>query len=399
MRILFLNPFHGGSHAAVAEGFAAHSRHDVTLLSLSQAGGWRWRMRGAAVTLARRARELMGTEGTAEMQSSSSFPGSRSSFDLIVATDMLDLATFLGLTRDISAHIPTALYFHENQLTYPLPTGRKLDLSFPWMNYTSALAADMLCFNSDFHRHAFLDALPGLVGRFHDHQELDLLPTLAAKSHVLPPGVGLQRLHSFENKAQREENKEEGNHLVTLSSCHPVILWNSRWEYDKQPAAFFEALDALEARGVDFRVIVIGEHIDPQAPDFVAARERLKSRTLAWGYAPDLAEYRRRLWQADIVVSTAIQEFFGISVIEAMYCGCVPILPRRLSYPELLPPEFHEACLYDTPEELVDKLQAAIENLPALRKRRFDAVAAQFDWSQMASRYDDLFEQAAQATR
>ena len=58
MRILFLNPFHGGSHAAVAEGYARHSRHQVELLTLSIAGGWRWRMRGAAVTFARMLRDL-----------------------------------------------------------------------------------------------------------------------------------------------------------------------------------------------------------------------------------------------------------------------------------------------------------------------------------------------------
>ena len=56
MRILFLDPFHGGSHAAVAEGYARHSRHDIGLLTLPIDGGWRWRMRGAAVTLARRLR-------------------------------------------------------------------------------------------------------------------------------------------------------------------------------------------------------------------------------------------------------------------------------------------------------------------------------------------------------
>jgi glycosyltransferase involved in cell wall biosynthesis len=406
MRILFLDPFHGGSHAAVAEGYAAHSRHEVTLLTLSQTGGWRWRMRGAAVTLARQTRELMRTEGTSGIASSS---GPRSSFDLIVATDMLDLATFLGLTRDITARIPVALYFHENQLTYPLPAGRKLDLSFPWINYTSALAADMLCFNSDFHRRAFLEALPGLVGRFHDHRELDLLPMLEAKAHVLPPGIDLKRLDTLQGdqETRRPGDQETSPNTLPISpspclpvsSDSPVILWNSRWEYDKQPATFFEALAELEARGVDFRVIVIGEHIDPQAPDFVDAHEKFGSRALAWGYAADLETYRRRLWQADIVVSTAIQEFFGISVIEAMYCGCVPILPQRLSYPELLPQEFHSTCLYNTFEELVDKLQAAIEHLPALRQRWFGAVAAHFDWSQMASHYDDLFERAAQAAR
>jgi glycosyltransferase involved in cell wall biosynthesis len=256
-----------------------------------------------------------------------------------------------------------------------------------------------VCFNSDFHRRAFFEALPGLVGRFHDHQELDLLPTLEAKAHVLPPGIDLKRLD--------EDQDDHGPSPMVDAICSPaqtltrspVVLWNSRWEYDKQPAAFFDALAALEARGVDFRVIVIGEHIDPQAPDFVAAREKFGPRALAWGYAADLESYRRRLWQADIVVSTAIQEFFGISVIEAMYCGCVPILPRRLSYPELLPPEFHATCLYDTHAELVDRLQAAIANLPALREQPFAAVAARFDWAQIAPRYDDLFERAAHAAR
>src|SRR6476619_5954197 len=110
MRILYLDPFHGGSHAAVAEGYAHHSRHDITLLTLSIAGGWRWRMRGAAVSLARRLREHARAQPAR--------------FDLIIATDMLDLAAFLGLTSNLTAGVPRALYFHENQLTYPLPPGR-----------------------------------------------------------------------------------------------------------------------------------------------------------------------------------------------------------------------------------------------------------------------------------
>ena len=146
------------------------------------------------------------------------------------------------------------------------------------------------------------------------------------------------------------------------------------------------------ARGVDFRVIAAGEHIDPNEPHFLAAREWLGDRVLAWGYAPDLAAYRERLWQADIVVSCAIQEFFGIGVIEAMYCGCIPVLPRRLSYPELLPAEYHAACLYDEDVDLADRLQAVIGDLPALRQHDVRGVVAQYDWSTMAPRYDALFE-------
>ena len=80
-------------------------------------------------------------------------------------------------------------------------------------------------------------------------------------------------------------------------------------------------------------MIVAGEHIDPNEPNFLAARDWLGPRVLAWGYAPDLAAYRAMLRQSDIVVSTAIREFFGISVIEALYCGCVPVLATPAELP------------------------------------------------------------------
>jgi len=382
MNILYLDPFHGGSHAAVAEGYNRYSQHEITLLTLSIAGGWRWRMRGAAVTLARGLREHVH--------------GQPAKFDIIVATDMFDLAAFLGLTRDLTAGVPVALYFHENQLTYPLPPGRVRDLAFPWINYTSALTADALCFNSDFHRRAFLEALPTLLGRFHDHRELDLIDAIAAKARVLPPGIDLARLDPTTDDRRPTTEYD----FVTPSPLHPfapapapVILWNSRWEYDKGPQAFFAALRDLAARGLDFRVIVAGEHIDPNAPDFLAARELLGPRVLAWGYAPNLAAYRAMLWQSDIVASTAIQEFFGISVIEALYCGCVPVLPRRLSYPELLPAEHHADCLYDDDSALADRLAATVRDLTALKQRDFRAVAQQYDWSRMAPRWDAAVEQ------
>ncbi len=362
MHILWLDAFHGGSHAIVTQGFARHSQHTVTLLTLSPAGGWRWRMRGAAITFAREVRRR-------------ALPP----VDLIVATDMLDLATFLGLTRDLFGNTATALYMHENQLTYPLPPGRTRDLAFPWINYTSMLAADAVFFNSAFHRDSLFAALPGLPGRYHDHQELDLIETLAARSQVLPPGIDLARL----------DLPSPSHH--SSAGEPPILLWNSRWEYDKGPETFFAALTELRRRGIDFRLIVIGEHIDPHHPTFVAAREAFADCTLAWGYVPDLETYRRLLHQADIVVSAAIQEFFGIAVVEAMYCGCVPLLPRRLSYPELIPSSLQSCCFYDDDVQLTDRLSETIAAVSSLKALDFHSIAAQYDWSQMAVRYDAAF--------
>jgi glycosyltransferase involved in cell wall biosynthesis len=360
MQILFLDPYHGGSHAAIAEGYAAHSHHTVRLLALPPTGGWRWRMRGAAVTLARLARE-------------------QPTPDLLLATDMLDLASFRALTRHIyGPQIPAALYWHENQLTYPLPAGRARDLSFAWINYTSALTAEALYFNSADHRRAFLGALPGLLTRYHDYTEEQTIGEIAAKSHILEPGIDLRRLAAAP--------------VPPAPPGPPIILWHSRWDYDKQPQVFFDALEQLEARGADFRLIVAGEHVDPKAPEFVAARERWQARLLHWGYAADTATYSRLLHWADIVVSTAIHESFGIGMLEALSCGCIPIWPRRLTYPDLLPPAYHADCLYERDADLAPRLHHALHHCDRLRQHDWRAIAAPYDWPQQAPRYDAALE-------
>lgn len=361
MKILFLNPYHGGSHAAVAAGYQVHSGHEIVLLSLPTTGGWRWRMRGGAVALARLARE-QGIEA-----------------DLLLATDMLDLAAFRALTRDLyGPAVPAALYMHENQLTYPLPKGRARDLSFAWTNYTSALTADAIFFNSDFHRRSFLAALPDLLTRYHDYHETGSIADLEAKAAVLPPGIDLQRHASASDEPHTEP---------------PVILWNSRWDYDKQPEVFFATLEQVAARGAAFRLIVAGEHIDPHAPEFEAARARWSEVLLHWGYAPDEATYSRLLRRADIVVSTALQEFFGIGLVEALYCGCIPVLPHRLNYPDLLPAAYHDTCLYRSPAELVERLEAVLRHWRTLRQQPWRDIAAPFDWSVLAPRYDAVLQQ------
>jgi glycosyltransferase involved in cell wall biosynthesis len=168
-----------------------------------------------------------------------------------------------------------------------------------------------------------------------------------------------------------------------------LILWNQRWEYDKAPDIFFQALDVLVAQGVAFRVALAGSNVRQQPEEFAAARERLGARVVHYGRA-DTETYHRLLWQSDIVVSTAIHEFFGIAVVEAVYCGCFPVLPRRLAYVETMPARHHDACLYDDFEGLVSRLRWALTHITEARRI---AVAmrkevARFDWGVMAPRYD-----------
>jgi glycosyltransferase involved in cell wall biosynthesis len=231
-------------------------------------------------------------------------------------------------------------------------------------------------FNSAFHRDELLGALPGLLGRYHDYRELETVAAIAAKSHVLPPGVDLAALDP------------PAGHAPPPDDGPPIVLWNGRWEYDKQPAAFFAALERLEGRGVPFRLIVAGEHIDPNAPEFAAARERWAGRAVHWGYAPTREAYGALLRRATVVASTAIQEFFGIGVVEALHCGCAPVLPRRLNYPDLIPPALHAACLYDDEPGMVALLASALA--APVPREQWRALAAPYSWERLAPRYDAL---------
>ncbi|MFN2188623.1 MAG: DUF3524 domain-containing protein, partial [Candidatus Promineifilaceae bacterium] len=308
-----------------------------------------------------------------------------------IATDMMDLAAFLAYTRPKTAGIPTVLYMHENQLTYPLPDAlsegpmrRQLgerDLHYAFINLSSMLAADRVLFNSDFHRAQLLTSLPKMLKHFPDFNELSILEDIAEKSSTVPVGVDLRRLSS------------SPEHEATLSDADepPIILWNQRWEYDKNPGQFFDVLYELDRMGIPFRAALCGRNYQQRPSEFDNALEGLSSRIIHSGFA-DEETYRELLWRSSVVISTAQHEFFGISMIEAIYCQTFSILPNRLSYPEILPNGFHARCLYSSEEELLDKAKWALLNPVIARKTAAELSQSVFryDWSKIIGNYDEL---------
>jgi len=370
LKICLIEPYYTGSHAQWAQGFKDHSRHDVEILSLN-GQYWKWRMHGGAVTLARKFMDM------------NNYP------DLILATDMLDLSSFLALTRIKTAHIPTAVYFHENQLVYPWsPTDRDLkhrrDRHYGFINYVTALAADTVFFNSAFHRRTFLSALTPFLKHFPDHRELNNIESIAHKSEVLHLGLNLEALRAHAPR-------------VRHTSTTPLVLWNHRWEYDKNPEDFFKVLLLLHEEGVDFEVAILGENFSQKPEIFDTAQRQLGKKIVQYGYADSQADYARWLWKADILPITSNHDFFGASVAEAIFCGCTPLLPRRLTYPELLPEDEFSRYFYGDMDELKDKLQHLLTE-KNLSTDKTAAAMARFDWKQMAPHYDDAMERCCDRT-
>ncbi|HMJ79063.1 MAG TPA: DUF3524 domain-containing protein [Iamia sp.] len=365
MRVLLVEPWLTGSHQAWAEGFGRRSAHDVHVVAHDGAY-WRWRLRGGAVTLAERAAEIVAEHGPP---------------DVVLASSMLDVPAFCGHARAWMGSTPIALYLHETQPARAALTAEALDDDIAYRNWTSMVAADHVFVNSAFHRDALFGALPELLQRPPDHRHEHLLETVRARTSLLPVGVDVGAV---------------GGGRDVVDDGPPIVLWSHRWDHDKAPELFFRALRRLDHEGLAFRVALAGANARADPREFIEAEERFGSRLVHAGHLPREG-YIDLLARSSIVVSTAVHEFFGVAMVEAMAAGAVPLLPRSLSYPEIVPDRFHHAVLYDAYGDMVRRLRAVLEDLPAAQAA-VDGLAAsmdRFDWTALAPAYDAALEAVA----
>ncbi len=300
--------------------------------------------------------------------------------DLIFTSDMTNLAELRALLPEPWQPVPAVCYFHENQLTYPLPDESQRDYQYGFTNITSCLAADEVWFNSNYHYRSFVDAADGLFRKMPDYLPRQAVQRIREKSRVMPLGLAGELFRGERVGGRRHP---------------PTVLWNHRWEYDKNPDEFFEVLFDLDRAGVDFRLIVAGENFREAPPIFSAARQVLAGKIVHFGYASDYREYLRLLGQADIVASTSVHEFFGLSVLEAIAAGCYPLLPGRLSYPELIPSVLHGQHLYRDRADLAGKLTGLLQNGVSPLSAILTETVEQYRWEKVVVRYDEEFERVA----
>ena len=361
MNITLVEPFFSGSHKQWAEGLVKHSAHNFFLASLP-GRHWKWRMHGGAVTLADKVNHERRP-------------------DLILATDMLDVSTFRGLLKRGFRDIPIVTYFHENQLTYPWsPDDQdvklKRDTHYAFINYTSALASDKVVFNSNYHKSSFLDSLPEFLNLFPDYQDVIRIDEIARKSTVLPIGLELSKFDGFKKV---KKNKV------------PVIVWNHRWEYDKNPGLFLKGLNILKNNKIDFQLVLLGEGFKKSPKEFEQIQEDFGKELVHVGFVETFDEYAHLLSQGDILPITSVQDFFGISAVEGAYSGAQPILPQRLAFPEVFDFENNKSLFYNTDEEFVEMLADRVSNAPQNKFKNSELL--KYDWTKLIPKYDHFFEE------
>jgi len=232
--------------------------------------------------------------------------------DRILATSMVDLATLRGIHPQL-ANVPTSYYFHENQLAYPVSRNQVRTIEHAIVQIYGALAADELLFNSDYNQRTFLEGASRFAAKMPDHAPRDLADRLVPKCRIMPVPI---------------EPVPGGN-----SRNRRLIVWNHRWEYDKRPELFAEAIERLVEAGIEFCLALLGKRPRKAPAALERIRKRAAGRIVTDGLLPR-AEYRRLLGRAGIVVSTAAHEFQGLAMLEAVSAGAIPVVPDALCYPE-----------------------------------------------------------------
>lgn len=370
LRILALEPYYGGSHRAVLDGLGECLDAEWTLLTLP-ARKWKWRMRGAAITMAAEARRLAGTR---ELPSEPDAGGHPAPWDLVFASTFVNLAEFRGLVGPAIAGVPAIVYFHENQLVYPNRHTAEWDFQFPLTNITSALSAECCLFNTEWNLREFVREIPLFLGQFPDHPPRGVAQAIAEKSRVLPPPFDPVVFDSVG---------------APTRGTRVRIVWPHRWEHDKNPEEFFAVVGALAEEGLDFEVAVAGQAFK-DVPDAIRSAEgELGDRLVHIGEPQSRESYARLLASADIAVSTARNEFFGIAMIEAAYAGCYPLVPDRLAYPDIYPPEMR----YDTADDLAARLREFVGERPLPGLAR--GIAKRFTFDEMVPDFTAVFARVA----
>ncbi len=320
LKVLAFEGFDGGSHHQVRKSLSANSVHDWTWVT-RPGRSWKWRMRTGAIELV----EAAHRQGLFEAKP-----------DAIFVTSMVAAGDLRSLLPEALRGCPLVLYMHENQATYPYRSRGRIeeerDHQFALTNLTSIAAADRVLWNSRWNRDSFCSSIRKLIDLAPDGKLNDVNGWIHGKSAICWPPV---------DRPQRVLHKTpEPDNTGRAAGGQPGkrIVWPHRWEHDKGPEALLRLARFLRHRSPgEYRWVLLGERFRKIPRALEAFLTEFENDIDHAGWVESRDDYWDHLGRCDWVLSTARHEFFGIAVVEAMLAGCLPWLPHRLSYPEIIP--------------------------------------------------------------
>lgn len=351
MKIIFLEAYDGGSHRQFAKQLLDHLPFESTYYGLPPRH-WRWRLQGSHYELSRWANENV-----------------HESRGVFVLSSLTDGAAFKGLLKKELQSFPIITYMHEYQGAYPIKKALGEENAelinreiVPATHLNQLLASDKTVFNSHFHR----DLAIAEINKFLKRRGENDLQLEAADYEVIPVGL---------------------NPLPELGEIDRDIdlLWNHRMHFDKNPLGFLKFFLTLIKEKPDLKVALIGD--DDLSP-FSEMIEKYPQNIVAKGYV-EKEEYWEILKRSKVQPITSYHDFQGLSLLEAMAMGVIPVAPERMVYPEHLA-DFD--LLYQTDDELLRKCSHYLrQESPELRARLMKKTE-EFHWENLLPQWLKLLK-------
>ena len=147
------------------------------------------------------------------------------------------------------------------------------------------------------------------------------------------------------------------------------IVWNHRWEYDKGPERLLAFVREAIEQDLRMQLYIVGERFRnaPKAFDEIESllRNNSKQKLKQFGFIESYQEYQDLLEECDFVLSTSLHDFQGLSVLQAVAKGCLPLVPNRMAYPQWFS---NDVCYPESSDE-VQEAKNAVRRLQ------------EYDWS------------------
>jgi glycosyltransferase involved in cell wall biosynthesis len=368
LNILLLSAYDAASHERWRRELEQQlPHHQWTQLSLPPRY-FNWRIRGNSLTWAFTQKELLAQP-----------------YDLLIATSMVDLSALRGFIPALT-RLPTLVYFHENQFVYPASDAQFSSVEPQMLTLYSALCADALVFNSAFNRSTFLAGVETLLRRLPDSVPPGLPQQLRDASQVLSVPLAA---HCYQAAMKSPKNF--------------TVIWNHRWEYDKGPERLLAMLKIFFAghcateKYPSLTLHVVGQQFRQQPPVFAEIKQLLEQQGALgqWGHVERAEDYRQLLAESHVVLSTALHDFQGLAVLEAVAAGCVPLVPDRQAYPEWFGANFCYVSDVENPSNearsMADSLQVRMQEFMQAKLPEPPDMKS-FGWDYLRSAYDLLFQ-------
>ena len=174
------------------------------------------------------------------------------------------------------------------------------------------------------------------------------------------------------------------------------ILFVGTLEPRKNLVTLIKAFAGLKKRGIPHRLVVVGKEGWLYDPVFQALRDvGLREEVLFTGYV-DEADLPALYNLACVFVMPSLYEGFGLSLLEAMACGCCVVASDCSSVPEAV----GDAALLFNPhsvQELEGRILRILEDGGLRKELREKAVvrAGRFNWRRSAEEMLGIFREVA----